>query len=142
MNLSENFTLEELTHSQTATRHGIDNRPDDAMLQQLKKLAENLEGVRRAVGTSIHVSSAYRCPLLNKAVGSSPSSQHVKGEAADITAPRLGSPKELIRAIVRGGVVFDQCILEFNSWVHISFSDNPRRQLLVIDANGTRPYSV
>jgi len=146
MNLSDNFSLAELTHSQTADRLGLPNVPGPTELAALRRTAQGLEAVRALVGKPIAVSSGYRAPLVNKAVGGKPTSQHTRGEAADITCPAL-NPALLMKAIVNSNrVQYDQCILEFykptgGGWVHISFTDAPRRQALVIDATGARPYA-
>lgn len=140
MNLSPHFTLEEFTTSDTAARKGIDNTPPPHILPALLRTAQGLEAVRVRLGMCpIHISSGYRSPALNAAVGSKDTSQHVKGEAADFIAPRFGTPSMVVTAIRDSGVEFDQLILEFGRWVHISFSQNPRHEVLEIDANGTRP---
>lgn len=129
MNLSAHFTLDELTASRTAAQRGIDNSPSIAILGNLRRLATLLEQVRAAVGLPIRVSSGYRCAALNRAVGGSPSSAHMNGLAADITAPGL-SPKELATAIMASGVQFDQLIYE-GAWVHIGLAKGvPRNQIL------------
>ncbi len=146
MNLSDNFTLAELTHSQTADRLGLDNTPDSTVVIHLTRLAQGLEKVRNLVQCPILISSGYRAPLVNKAVGGAAKSQHVDGHAADITAPTFGSPRKLMAAIVAARLPFDQCILEYankgGGWVHISFTPTPRGQALVIDDTGTRPYAA
>ena len=74
-------------------------------------------------------------------IGSKPSSQHTKGEAVDFTSKTFGTPKQIIQCILDKGIEFDQLILEYDSWVHISFVDyNSRRQALVIDNTGTRAF--
>ena len=140
MNLSPHFTLAEFVVSDTAARRGIDNDPPAELLHALKRTAQGLEAVRvRLGGAPIIVTSGYRSPALNAAVGGQPSSQHTRGEAADFIAPRFGSPTEVAAALRDSGVDYDQLILEFGRWVHISFSQAPRHQALVIDARGTRP---
>lgn len=145
MTLTQHFTIEELTHSQTADRLGLDNSPTVEVLANLKTLAQLLEQVRTLLGKPLHISSGYRCLKVNAAIGSKPTSQHVLGKAADFTCPGYGKPKDIMAAIVASDIEYDQCILEFASngggWVHISFSANPRKQALVIDANGTTTYS-
>lgn len=141
MNLSPHFTLEELTLSQTAARLGLDNTPPPDVVDNLKRTAIGLELVRNLVGCPISVSSGYRSPLVNKAVGGASQSQHLTGQAADITAPGYGSPDALVRAIVGSQIPFDQVIREFDSWCHISFSPTPRRQALIIDHSGTRAFT-
>jgi zinc D-Ala-D-Ala carboxypeptidase len=143
VNLSDHFTLDELTVSQTAARLGLDNTPSEDVIAALKRTAHGLEMVRAYVQAPIIVSSGYRSPLVNRAVGGSPNSQHIKGEAADFTAPGFGQPEMIMRAILRSTrpIPFDQLILEFGRWVHISFSQAPRRQALVIDHAGTRSFA-
>lgn len=147
MNLSAHFTLAELTHSQTADRLGLDNDPPPEVVENLRKLALGLEMVRALIGAPIHVSSGYRSPAVNRAVGGSRNSQHMTGQAADITAPGFGTPLELVKAITGSAIPFDQCILEFpgkdgrSGWCHISFADEPRRQALMIDHDGTRAFA-
>ena len=138
--LSPHFTLAEMTASQTAARHGWDNTPGPDELAALRKTAMGLEAVRvRLGGAPIIVSSGYRSAQLNAAIGGSKRSQHMRGEAADFTAPRFGGPREIVDAIADSDVPYDQLILEFGRWVHISFTDNPRHHALVIDRSGTRP---
>lgn len=142
MILSTNFTLEELTFSQTAVRKGIDNTPDVETLENLQMLANGLERVRHILGTPIIISSGYRSPKLNAAVGGSHTSQHMFGLAADFTSPRFGSPLEICNELKKQANViqFDQLINE-GSWVHISFSDNPRNQVLTaVFENGKVRY--
>jgi hypothetical protein len=141
--LSPNFTLAELTHSETAERLGLDNTPDEKVKANLVRLARILEDVRRVLGRPIMVNSAYRSSAVNKAIGSKPTSQHCLGCAADIRVPGL-TPNDVVKAIIKTNIEYDQLIREFDSWVHISipnkFADKPRRQVLIIDKSGTRPY--
>ena len=140
MNLSPHFTLEEMTVSQTAARRGLDNTPSAAVIAKLRKTAQGLEGVRVVLGGApIIISSGYRSPAVNSAVGGARKSQHLTGEAVDFTAPRFGSVVEVFNAIKSSGIKYDQLIQEFGSWVHLSFSETPRGQALIIDKNGTRP---
>ena len=143
MKLTPNFTLEELTSSETAVRLGLDNTPDETVKANLVRLARMLEEVRRILGRPIMVNSAYRSLAVNKAIGSRPTSQHVLGCAADIRVPGL-TPDDIVKAIIKTNIEYDQLIREFNSWVHISipnkFADKPRKQVLIIDKTGTRPY--
>jgi len=141
LNLSAHFTLEELTISQNAARLGLDNTPGPDIIANLRRTALGLELVRALTGAPIIISSGYRSPLVNKAVGGATKSQHLTGQAADITAPGFGTPEQLVSAIVGSTIPFDQCILEFGAWCHISFvTDAPRRQALIIDHAGTRPF--
>lgn len=143
MQLSKNFTLEEFTHSQTAARLGISNQAPATVLPALQRTAQSLECVRELLGgRPIVISSGYRSPQLNTAIGSKPTSQHTSGQAVDFTCPSFGTPREVVAALVGSGIQYDQCILEFASWVHISFSDKPRGQALVIDKTGTRLWNT
>ena len=138
--LSPHFTVDEMTFSQTAERQGIDNMPGPDQLAALRRTAMGLEGVRvRLGGAPILISSGYRCPALNRAIGGSAKSQHMAGEAADFTAPRFGSPREIVDALVDADIGYDQLILEFGRWVHISFAPRARRHALIVDRTGTRP---
>ena len=142
MQISPNFTLAEFTFSQTASRRGINNDPPAMMYGTLKRTAEGLEQVRALLGAPIRITSGYRSPGprgLNAAIGSKPSSQHTTGEAVDFTCSG-GDPKTIVARIMSSGIAFDQLICEFDSWVHISFSDKNRKQVLTIDKNGTRPF--
>jgi hypothetical protein len=142
MKLSTHFSLAEFTTSQTAARRGIDNTPPPEVIAALHRTALGLEMVRALIQAPIQITSGYRSPALNKAVGGSRNSQHTRGEAADIVAPGFGTPADLVKIIVaRPEIAFDQCILEFGSWCHISFTDKPRRQALVIDRTGTRVFA-
>lgn len=136
MNLSEHFTQAELTISETAARRGIDNTPDAFTLANLKKLAEALETVRALVGKPINVTSGYRSPALNKAIGGATNSAHMSGLAADINVNGY-TPRQLAIKIRDSGLMFDQLILEYDNWVHFGLSAGaPRRELLTI-RNGT-----
>ena len=143
MKLTPNFSLEELTHSEIAERLGLDNTPDEAVKANLVRLAKMLEEVRRILGRPIMVNSAYRSIKVNEAVGSKSTSQHCIGCAADIKVPGL-TPDNIVKEILKTNIEFDQLIREFDSWVHISipnkFADKPRKQVLIIDKTGTRPY--
>lgn len=143
MKLTPNFTLEELTSSETAVRLGLDNTPNETVKANLVRLAKFLEEVRRVLGRPIMVNSAYRSPEVNKAIGSRPTSQHCLGCAADIRVPGL-TPNDIVNLVVKSNIEYDQLIREFDSWVHISipnkFADKPRKQVLIIDKSGTRPY--
>jgi hypothetical protein len=144
MNLSPNFTLEELIASEVAQRKGLDNTPNATEVANLVRTAELLEKVRALLGKPILVNSAFRSKSVNDAVGSKDTSQHRIGCAADIRVPGM-TPKEVVRACIDGGIPFDQIIEEFGSWTHISVPNTkeqqPRRQALIIDRNGTRPYN-
>lgn len=137
MNLSTHFTLEEATYSTTAVRLGIDNSPSDQVLDALYTTAAGMERVREILDEAIKVSSWFRCLKLNTAVHSKPTGQHPKGEAVDFTSPSFGTPLAVCKAILANAdyIDFDQLIWE-GTWVHISFSDNPRREVLTAHFSG------
>ena len=145
MKLTQHFTLEELIASDIAARHGIDNIPSSPLvLTNLKTLAEGLENVRTLLGKPITINSGYRSIMVNSLLGSKPSSQHTKGLAADFICPSFGTPKDIIKKIVSSDIKYDQVILEFNRWIHISFCEEgfkPRKQELIIDGSGTRNFN-
>lgn len=144
MNLSPNFTLQELTHSDTAVRQGWENNPDANEINNLTRLALLLEQVRKVVNKPILINSGYRSKQVNDAVGSKDSSQHRIGCAADIRVGGM-TPSQVCEAIKASDIQFDQLIREFDSWTHISVpnksTDTPRNQMLIIDKQGTRPYA-
>jgi hypothetical protein len=132
MRLSDNFSLAQLTDSETARQNGIDNTPPAEIIGNLKRLAAGLEKVQALLGAPLDISSGYRCAALNEAVGGTGNSQHVQGLAADFVCPGFGPPMDVARTILLSGMEFDQCILEYGRWVHLSFSDEPRRRALTI----------
>ena len=138
MNLTEHFTLEELT----ATSHRqFDNTPNDAEMANLVLLAEFLEQVKAALdGKPVMINSAFRSKQVNDSVGSKDTSQHRLGYAADFKVPGM-TPDQVVRAIIDSDLQFDQIIREFDAWTHISISPYPRRQALIIDRAGTRPFA-
>lgn len=131
--LSEHFSLAELTASQTADRAGIRNVPGPEASENLRRLAALLEDVRYCLGqVPMLVSSGFRSPTVNNLVGGASNSAHKDGRAADFTAPRYGSPRQICQRIIDAGIVFDQLIYE-GSWVHIGIAkvgEQPRRQVL------------
>jgi zinc D-Ala-D-Ala carboxypeptidase len=128
MRLTEHFTLEELTASQVATRRRIDNTPAPRVIDNLNRVAAVLEAVRALIKRPIVVSSGYRSPALNVAVGGAAKSAHVQGLAADINAVGM-SAHDLAQAIAGSDIMFDQLIFE-GTWVHIGLCDGvPRRQV-------------
>jgi len=132
MLLTPNFQLAVLIQSDTAAQHGIDNSPPPEVIANLRTLADGLEQVQALLGHALEISSGYRCPALNAAIGGTAASQHVLGLAADFTCPGFGPPLDIARAISGSSIAFDQCILEFGRWVHLSFSSQPRARVLTI----------
>lgn len=142
MYLSTNFTIDEFCASQTAAREDIDNDLPIELLSTAKRTAYGLEMVRTLLGDKpILISSGYRSAALNAAVKGSMGSQHLVAEAVDFTCPAFGTPAQVVNAIVKSQLYYDQCILEFNRWVHISFNDRNRKQALIIDKTGARAYA-
>jgi zinc D-Ala-D-Ala carboxypeptidase len=145
MNLTPHFTLDELTASETAERNGWDNSPNDQELENLRRLADFLEQVKVVMGGKpIMISSGLRTKKVNDAVGSKDTSQHRIGCAADFKVPGM-TPDEVCRKIIASGIGYDQVIREFDRWVHISVPSSvdtaPRKQALIIDKAGTRPFA-
>lgn len=143
MMLSDHFSLAEFCASQTADRLGINNDPPADLLSVLKRTAMGMEVVRsRLGGMPIIISSGYRSRALNRALGSKDTSQHTLGQAVDFICPRFGSVEKVFDELRQSSVSYDQCIREYagkgGGWVHISFSDSPRRQALIIDHEGVR----
>lgn len=143
MNLSPHFTMEEACKSQAAERMGLSNSPDADALEAMQRLCFSvLEKVRDHFGP-VSVNSMYRSPAVNKAVGSSPGSQHVKGEAADIEVPDVDN--NALAAWIKDNVPFDQLIREFpkpgipdSGWVHVSYREGALRgECLTITSAGT-----
>ena len=139
--LSEHFTLEELTHTD---HRELENIPNETELANLKRLAEFLEKVKIVLGGKpIMVNSAFRSKAVNDAVGSKDTSQHRVGCAADLRVPSM-TPDQVVKAIIASGIGYDQVIREFDRWTHISIPnklfDSPRKQALIIDKQGTRVY--
>ena len=131
MKLSEHFTLEELTFSETASRRGLDNEPSEIEIDNLKKLATNvLEPIRQQINLPIHINSGYRSPEVNLIVGGKSNSQHLKGEAADMVAIGLSVTQfyNRIKSMFDSKLLqVDQCIIEYNRWVHISYREGKNR---------------
>lgn len=140
MQLSKNFSLAELTESQTGRRYDIKEQfnPPQEVITNLKELCEKvLQPIRDKVG-AIKVSSGYRSPQVNKIVGGATSSQHLTGEAVDISGINI-SNAELFKAIKDSNLPYDQLLWEYGTksnpaWVHVSYTSNrkPRKQILYI----------
>ena len=145
MQLTEHFTLDELTASEAAERNGWDNTPNEEELDNLKRLAAFLEEVKTALGgRPVMVSSGFRCKQVNDSVGSKDTSQHRIGCAVDFRVPQL-TPDEVVKTIIASGLPYDQVIREFDRWTHLSIPNTPdakpRKQALIIDKTGTRLYA-
>ena len=143
--LTANFSLEELTRSEAADRNGWDNTPNEQETANLTRLAGLLQQVKTALGGKpVMINSGFRSKKVNDSVGSKDSSQHRIGCAADIRVPGM-KPREVVEACIKAEVPFDQIILEFDSWTHISVPNTPefkpRGSKLIIDRNGARPFA-
>ena len=140
--MTPHFTLAELT----ATSHRqFDNSPNEAEIANLQRLAEFLEQVKEALdGKPIMINSGFRSKQVNDSVGSKDTSQHRIGCAADFRVPGM-TPDAVVRAVIAAGLPFDQIIREFDAWTHVSVTNTPagtpRRQALIIDKAGTRPFA-
>lgn len=155
MNLSKNFTFEELTHTD---HRELDNTPTERekciidgkevyvnAVANLPRLAAFLEEVKTLLGGKpIMVNSGFRSEGVNNAVGSSNKSDHRRGCAADIRVPGM-TPDEVVRAIIGSGLAYQQVIREFDRWTHIAIptreGDVPKMSKLIIDKQGTRPFA-
>lgn len=127
MKLSKNFTLEEFIRSDTAKALGIDNTPPDLIVPKIQKFVTNLlQPLRDLYGKPMKINSGYRCDSLNKAVGGVPTSQHTKGEAADISC----NPLDLLYILRKSGLEFDQAIV-YPTFLHLSYSNNNRNQIII-----------
>ena len=122
MQLTQNFTLEEMCASQVAARRGLDNTPAANELANLKRVAAVMEIVRAILGQPIHVDSGYRSPLVNASVGGVSTSAHCRGLACDFVCPAFGTPTEVALAILKSDIDYDQLILEYG-WVHLGLAD-------------------
>ena len=140
--MTPHFSLAELT----ATSHRqFDNTPNEAETANLQRLAEFLEQVKTALdGKPIMINSGFRSKQVNDSVGSKDTSQHRIGCAADIRVPGM-TPDAVVRAVIAAGLPYDQIIREFDAWTHISVTNTPdgtpRRQALIIDKQGARPFA-
>jgi len=148
MNLAENFTLSEMTKSETALRHDMDNSPDQTAISNLQVLAVHvLQPVRDHYGTGVKVNSGYRSPDVNAKVGGSRTSDHCRGMAADIEIP--GVPNHELAEWVKANVPYTQLILEFytrgvpdSGWVHVSYdpANLKKQDLTAVKEGGKTVY--
>ncbi len=148
MKLTENFSLAEMTKSETALRQGLDNTPGEVEIENMRKLTENvLQPVRDHYERGVKVNSGFRHPDVNAAVGGSRTSDHCKGQAADIEIP--GVPNAELAQWIADNLEFRQLILEFytpgipdSGWVHVSYveGDNKKQILTAMKENGKTVY--
>jgi len=142
MNLTQHFTLAELTHTD---HREFDNIPNGLETQKLIRLANFLEQVKELLGgRPVMINSAFRSKAVNDAVGSKDSSQHRLGCAADIRVPGM-TPNEIVGVLIDSDLPYDQVIREFDAWVHVSIPNQveikPRKTALIIDKKGTRMFA-
>ena len=140
MSLSKYFALSELTVSESAARRGLKNVPFGKQLDNLRQTALRMDEIREGLGKPIIVTSGYRSPEVNAAIGGSRTSAHCHGLAVDFTCPGYGNPLAVAKAILASGIEFDQLIHEYGAWVHIGFAEAgkpSRRQTLTINKRGT-----
>tara|TARA_R110001592_G_scaffold29014_4_gene105705 strand:- start:311 stop:778 length:468 start_codon:yes stop_codon:yes gene_type:complete len=146
MRLSKNFVLSEIIRSNTATRLGISNEPTKKHLENMQRIVSNLVQPMRDYLGPIRITSGYRSPALNRAIGGSSKSQHCKGEALDLQFWKDGKMcnKEVYDWIVESGLNFDQMINEFDfSWIHLSLKKKDNRKIVLIaykDKDGDTAY--
>lgn len=141
MQLSDHFSLEELTFSEKASRLGLDNRPDASEVENLRLLCRFiLEPLRLAIAKPIVINSGFRAPAVNKAVGGAATSHHLSGRAADIRVVGM-KPIDVCRMVRSLALPYEQCILEYGSWCHVSiplFNVPPSRECLTAKLNGRK----
>lgn len=147
MNLSPHFSLEEYIASDTAMRLGIDNRLPDSLMEEARRTCEMMERIRarlsRLVGqpVPIVITSGYRCPQLNRAIGSTDTSDHVRAMAVDFKAGRFGTAYQVAQLLapIVGELEIGQLIHEFGSWVHVSTRrpEKPINRIITISRRGT-----
>jgi len=149
MQLSKNFWLSEFTKSQTATRLGLINMPNSAEIAALRQLSERvLQPIRDHFGKPVVINSGYRSAVVNQRIGGAASSQHTRGEAADIEIPGISNFE--LADWIRKNIEFDQLILEgynpaagpSSGWVHVSYNNAPRKSVLTATfQNGRASYT-
>jgi zinc D-Ala-D-Ala carboxypeptidase len=141
--LTEHFTLQEFLYSETASRQGLDNTPSEDSLANLQRLAETMELVRTICDDNpVTITSGYRSPAVNAAVGGSSTSAHMSGLAADFIIPAYGDPLEVCKAIepYLDTLAIDQLIWEYGDWIHLAICvapATPRCECLTITNAGT-----
>jgi zinc D-Ala-D-Ala carboxypeptidase len=148
MNLTKNFTLEEMTKSETALRHDLENTPGEQEISSMKLLAEKvLQPVRDHFGKGVKVNSGFRNQDVNQKVGGSRNSDHTRGQACDIEIP--GIPNAELAEWIKDNLEFNQLILEFytpgvpdSGWVHVSYipEDNKKQVLTATKKDGKTVY--
>ena len=136
------FIVDELTRSSKADSLGIDNTPDKESLSNIQHTITQLDKVRAYLNQPMLISSGYRCPTLNKAVGGAKDSFHLKGCAVDFTSPKYGTTTQIVQALIKSDIEYDKLILEYpnkdRTWVHIQFNPSgANRRINLITTDGT-----
>lgn len=134
-----NFNAEEFIYSDTAIRLGIDNTPKDInLIYNGMILADKMQEIRKLLNAPIKINSAYRCLELNRKIGSKDNSQHIQFQACDFTST-FGTPEQIVKFLKENKVEVDQCLIEFDSWVHLSIKTKENRnQFAYLDNKGFR----
>ena len=143
MKLTKNFTLEEFVNSETALKHGIENKPTEKDVYRIQILCEKLlQPLRERIGKPVIINSGFRCKELNQLVGGVSNSQHLKGQAADIHIPGMGLKEAF--SILQRKFIYDQAILELNKWIHVSYDlwDNRIEALVAYSDNEKIRYKA
>jgi hypothetical protein len=135
VNLSNSFTLEQLTFSETAIRRNIDNTPTPDQIENLRELAQNLERIQQILGSPLNIHSGFRTPKVNAAVGGSSTSAHMDGFACDFACPGFGTALEVCKAVAGANIPYDQIIFE-GTWCHFSCDHRMRGMLLTAHFGG------
>ncbi len=135
MNLTQNFTINELTYSVTATANKIDNRPSVYVIDNLKALCENvLQPLRDYLGCPVKVTSGFRCAVLNKKIGGTKNSQHLYGQAADLIVPQKNLKD--VYNYIKYNLPYDQLLFEYtksDKWIHVSYRTDGHNRKQAID---------
>lgn len=143
--MSKYFTFGEMIKSNTAVRYDIDNEPDEEQIQNLKNLCNNvLDPIREGLGSPVIISSGFRSHLLNVKIGGSPTSQHVKGEAADLDVVGYNTTQVFEWIVLESNIIWDQIIWEYghNGWVHISYTNRYMNRQLITTAKSKNGRTV
>lgn len=139
--LSDHYTLADFTFSEAALRYGIDNTPPASVMENIRECAYALEDIQRDMGYYVpFIISGYRCPELNRLIGGSPNSDHMRGLAVDLRCPGYGSVLDLCKLVAGSGVKFDQLIYEYRSWVHLGIG--PRMRRMMLTKVRSSPYKI
>ena len=135
MNITKNFTMEEMTNSFVAERNGLDNQPPEAIIPNIQKCAEMMETVRSLLNKPVQIHSCYRSSAVNKLVGGKPSSMHLQALAVDFVCPSFGTPVQIANEIISSNIPFGKLIYEYDSWIHLQ--PGTEHKIFTINEHGT-----